>query len=247
MNLRQSSFDDSDWFIFLSADASPQGSLEFFIVLEDRISREHAGMIIEPTDQERELWCKSGFLETTPLPVTILGSGRASASSKFEALCHTVMLDAMKDGDPGHLTKYASSVIAYCSDYGPEANLVSIPNVCIQDLLQSNVSNSGGLLALREQLAADHLEPLQDDQTNIVADVILVDPSSSNSSSSNGGFVGSGSAARDVDSTGGNEERCHFGMAACIMVPGVKHMFDNIHREVLGALQHYTVFSATQL
>eukprot|EP00438_Fugacium_kawagutii_P017472 Skav209137 [mRNA] locus=scaffold3950:176033:178291:+ [translate_table: standard] len=219
MNLRQTTFDNGDWFIYLSADASPQGSLEYCIVLEDRISREHAGMIIEATDEERELWCKSGFLETTPLPVTILGSGKASASAKFEALCHTIMLDAMKDGDAGHLTKYASSVISYCSDYGPEANLVNMPNVCIQDLLRNNVKNN----------------------------VILVDPLSSTSSSSNGGPVGSGSDVRDVASTGGHNEKCYFGMTASMMIPGVKHMFDNIHKELLGVLQHYPVFSATQL
>jgi len=39
-------------FVYLSCDSSPQGSLEFFVAVEDRISRKEAAELIEATAQD---------------------------------------------------------------------------------------------------------------------------------------------------------------------------------------------------
>eukprot|EP00438_Fugacium_kawagutii_P003823 Skav230270 [mRNA] locus=scaffold3387:367919:369773:- [translate_table: standard] len=208
MQLRQAEFGRGTLpsFLYISADASPQGSLEFYIVLEDKIHCDLAGAIVEATAQEREHWCNSSYIKTTTLPLSILGSGKATGAAKFEALTHAVVLDAMCEGDASSLSRYAANVISFCSDYGPEANLANLPCVCVQDVLSNNVSNSGGLLAFKSDIAKRHLEPVGHDQGIIEEDVIVME---------------------DVvvsDPPPPPEPKCYFGMLSGLMIPGaLKH------------------------
>lgn len=226
MQLRQAEFGQGTLpsFVYVSADASPQGSLEFYIVLEDKIHCDLAGAIVEATPQERDHWCNSSYIRTTTLPLSILGSGKATAASKFEALTHAVILDAMSEGDACNVSRYASNIISFCSDYGPEANLANLPCICVQDVLKNNVSNSGGLLAFQSDVLKRHLEPVRQDQGIIEEDVMVIED------------------VVVMDPPEPPEPKCYFGMLAGLMVPGVKHMYDNIHRDVLGVLQYYSTF-----
>lgn len=229
MHIRQLSFSKGPPnFVYLSADSSPQGSLEFFVVLEDRVSRASAGEIVEASPEERASWCNSGCLSTTTLPISILGSGNASAASKGEALAHAVILDCMWEGDPSLVARYGASIISYCSDFGAEANIANLPHVCVQDMLKNNVANSGGLLVLKKQVAERCLVPMQTGDGEIVEDVILVDDI----------------VAHDPPPV--SEQPSFFGLRSSLMIPGVKHMFDNENKDLLAALQHYPTYSDTQ-
>ena len=216
-------------FIYLSADASPQGGLEYYVVLEDCISRRAAGALVEATDAEREQWIKAGFLSTTTLPVSVLGSGNASAASKFEALTHAVVLDAMHGGSPASVADYSSSTISFCSDFGTEAAISNLPHVSVQDVLKNNVKGSNGLLILKNEIASHRFQPVDDglgeiiEDVEVVEDVIVHDP--------------------EVHKT---EDTSYFGMLGSLMVPGVKHMFDNVHKELIASLSYYPTFSATK-
>ena len=218
--------DSSGWFVYLSADASPQGSLEYFLVLEDRVSRKQAAAIVGATPEERDQWCTQEHLRTTTFPATILGSGRTSAASKFEALLHAVCLDTMHNGDPLQVMRYSESVVSYCSDYGAEANLSQIPKICIEEFLDSNISNSGGLLASRQSMAAQHLGAIQADASE-VGGVITVDDD----------------AALAPPPAPMPEQKSFFCLLSALLVPGVKHMFDNVRKELLHSLHHYGTFS----
>lgn len=231
MHLRQCEFSRGvPTFIYLSADASPQGGLEYYIVLEDKISRQNAGAIVEATPEERDCWCKSDYLKTTTLPVSVLGSGNASAAAKFEALTHAVILDSMYGGNPANVTKYGESIISYCSDFGAEASIANLPSVCIQEFLKHNVVNSGGLLKLKGELSTDLFGSSYEEDGGIIEDVMVVEDA----------------IVLDPQTVPEPEPKCFFGMSSSLMIPGVKHMFDNVQKELLGVLQHFTTFSDTR-
>lgn len=229
MHVRQSDFASGvPTFLWISADASPQGSLEFYVILEDRISRSFAAELVESTPSERQRWCKAGYLKTTTLPCTVLGSGRATAAAKFEALTHSVILDSMHDGDPSNVAKYGESIISFCSDFGAEANIASLPSLCVQDVLRNNVQHSGGMLKLRTEVINERFGDMQQDDGGIIEDVMVVE---------------------DVvvhDPGPASEPKCYFGMTSALMIPGVKHMFDNVHKELVQVLSHYTTFLDSQ-
>eukprot|EP00438_Fugacium_kawagutii_P008154 Skav203329 [mRNA] locus=scaffold284:318972:321333:+ [translate_table: standard] len=225
MHVRQSDFASGvPTFVWLSADASPQGTLEYYIILEDRISRAFAAEIVEATPDERDHWCRAGYLKTTTLPCTVLGSGRATAAAKFEALTHSVILDAMHDGDPSNVAKYGESVISFCSDFGAESNIASLPSICVQDVLKNNVQNSDGMLRLNSSVIEQRFGDMQQDDDGIIEDVMLVED------------------AVVHDPGHDSEPKYHFGMTSSLMIPGVKHMFDNVHKELVQSLSHYTTF-----
>lgn len=115
--------DCEGYFVYLSGDASPQGSLEYFVVLEDRVSRQEAGMIVEATESELREWCSRAPLQTATLPCTILGTGNATMAGKFDSLTHAAALDCMHNGDVGWLAAYSKSVVGFCSDWGAEGHL----------------------------------------------------------------------------------------------------------------------------
>ena len=231
MNLRQSEFAKGvPVFLYLSADASPQGSLEYFIVLEDRVSCENAAMIVEATEEERNRWCKECNLKTTCLPTQILGSGKASSAAKYEALASAVMLDSMWEGNPVHASRYGACVIGYCSDFGPEANVTGLPQFCIQDLLKQNVANSGGLLALKSEMSKQHLTAPIQDEGEIFEDVMILEPQD---------------AIVQQPQDPVPEPKSFFSLSSALMIPGVKHMFDNAHKELVSVLKFYPTYAAT--
>ena len=103
--------------IVLSSDASPQGGLEYFVTLEDRFK--HPGLLVDSSREEVLEWCRSSNLQSSTLAPCIIGSGNAGTAAKFEALLHSVMLDVPHDS----LELYGHSVLGYCSDYGVEGHL----------------------------------------------------------------------------------------------------------------------------
>ena len=214
-------------FAFLSSDSSPQGGLEYYIVLEDRVSRKAAAALVEATEAERSQWLKSGFLATSTLPVAILGSGSSSGAAKFEALAHAVVLDAMFEGQPTAISEYATSVVSFCSDFGAEASVAQLPNICVQELLKNNVENSGGLLALRNVISNNRFQPLDEGSGEIIEECSVVEDI----------------VVQDHDTPTGP---CYFGLLSSLMIPGVKHMFDNVQKELINCLHHYPTFSVAK-
>ena len=95
----------------LSSDASPQGGLEYFVTLEDRIT--NPGLLIDSSAEDIAEWSKSSNMQTSTLALCVIGSGNAGTAAKFEALLHSVMMDE----------HYLQSVLGYCSDYGVEGHL----------------------------------------------------------------------------------------------------------------------------
>lgn len=229
MHLRQSEFGNNSHpcFIYLSSDASPQGSLEFYITLEDKVSRSSAALLVEATANERAQWVKSGHLRTTCLPVAILGSGKSNAAAKFEALTHSVILDSMSGGDPRNVSAYGNSVVSFCSDFGTEAHISNMPSVSIQKILENNVSQSDGLLSCRGQVCNQRFGPIEQADDSIIADCCILEAQDM--------------IVQDLPAAG-VERDSFFGLQSSLMIPGAKHLMDNVQKDVLGALQHFTVF-----
>ena len=77
-------------FVMLSSDSSPQGGLDYFVTVEDRIR--NPGLIIDASAAEIAEWCLSDNLQTGVLPLSVVGSGNSDMSAKFETLMHSAML-----------------------------------------------------------------------------------------------------------------------------------------------------------
>lgn len=80
-------------FIFLSSDSSPQGGLDYLLTIEDTIARSKAALCIDVSDSELATFSALGHLKLCVLPVSVIGSGNAALSAKFEALFNSVCLD----------------------------------------------------------------------------------------------------------------------------------------------------------
>ena len=234
MHLRQSEFGNSGvpCFIYLSSDASPQGSLEFYITLEDKVSRSSAALLVEATADERSRWVKAGHLRTTCLPVAILGSGKSNAPAKFEALTHSVILDSMSGGEPRNVSAYGNSVVSFCSDFGTEAQISNMPSVSIQKILQKNITESSGLLTSRKQVCTQRFGEIQQADDSIIEDCCILEPQDM--------------IVQELPEAG-QECDSFFGLQSSLMIPGVKHMMDNVQKDILGALQHFSVFQDARL
>ena len=116
-------FSKDETFVMMSSDSSPQGSLDFFISVEDRAR--NPGLIIDASPAEIAEWCLSDNIQTAVLPLCIVGSGNSDMSAKYEALLHSSMLDV------GHqsLPAYSRSVVGFCADYGVEGHLTQVSSV----------------------------------------------------------------------------------------------------------------------
>jgi hypothetical protein len=79
-------------FATLSADASPQGNKEWFMILMDTIPRENARAV--GLSDLRLLPARASALEERTLPPTLLGSGKAGLANKFCNLVHALQLEA---------------------------------------------------------------------------------------------------------------------------------------------------------
>ena len=79
-------------FTMLSTDSSPQGGLDYLMTLEDRVTREAAGnLMLAGADGSAILqWSRQQGVQTTQLPLAIVGSGNSKLPGKFEALFHQV-------------------------------------------------------------------------------------------------------------------------------------------------------------
>ena len=111
-------------FVFISADASPQGGRDCMMVLEDSVSREKAGLVIDADEDELSAWGEAGHLQTHVLPLTRIGSGKASLANKFAAFMHAAKLDV--GSSPDCLAGYSRDIVAYCSDYGTESGFTQV-------------------------------------------------------------------------------------------------------------------------
>ena len=89
MMARQERFRSSDleFFVMLSTDSSPQGGLDYLMTLEDRVSRAAAGNLVLAGGDGLK-WAADNVIETTQLPLALVGSGNADLSAKFEAVFH---------------------------------------------------------------------------------------------------------------------------------------------------------------
>ena len=100
MKMRQAAW-ENPFFVVLSADSSPQGGTDYLMTLEDRISKEAAGMLmLAGEDPERlDAWIATNPVQTASLPAAVVGSGNSNLAAKHEALFHSVMgsVDCVSD------------------------------------------------------------------------------------------------------------------------------------------------------
>lgn len=113
--------------MYLSCDSSPQGGLDFLVGLEDRVGRKSVSQIVDANTTKLSAWSLASHCDTTPLPLSILGSGGTDSAAKFESLLHAICLDCGEQ----HMEVYSRSVVSICSDYGTEAHLTKVPGVSL--------------------------------------------------------------------------------------------------------------------
>ena len=131
MLLRQESRSETSW-VFLSSDASAIRGKDYFMTLEDTVTRSHAAEIIDADTDKLESW---DHLTTRILPLALVGYGNANAASKAEALFHSIKLDV--GTRPEQLGNYSDSLVSFCSDFGTESQLAEIPPMDVDELLSS--------------------------------------------------------------------------------------------------------------
>ena len=218
---------DSGFFLTLSSDSSPQSGLEYYMVLEDRISRKAAAQLVNATVEELRQWSTvEENLRTAVLPLTVLGSGKQTTAAKFESLAHAVLLDTAWNADTSHCANYAGYVVGFCSDYGAEGQLPEVPPIKISALQERNVKASGGLLLHRQQGNVARVDMFSD---------MFEDELSARMSSS---------YCQERPSVPSEDV---FSLQGALMIPGVKHMLNNIEGDVLETLHCFAGFQATLL
>ncbi|CAE7256194.1 unnamed protein product [Symbiodinium natans] len=118
------------------------------MTLEDRVSRAAAGNLVLAGGDGLK-WAADNVIETTQLPLALVGSGNADLSAKFEAVFHQVKLDI--GTDPAALQRYSmESCISFCSDYGTESQFTEVEG-CDGDDLESQFARppaAGGVIDL---------------------------------------------------------------------------------------------------
>jgi hypothetical protein len=159
-------------------------------------------------------------LETRALPPTVLGSGRCGLDRKFGSLVHALQLDV--SSKPECLSKYSQSVLAWLSDFGTEASMPEVPPVPIKVLQRDFVRQTEGLLRYQKFLAdvphsADHL--------------------------SIGDANNESNKDESEDAAESAEAPC-FSLASTLLIPGMKHVCDNIQSEVSKAMTWNSEFQA---
>ena len=212
------------FFIMLSSDSSPQSGLEYYACLEDRVPIESAARVVGVTVSELRQWSLSASsVRTACLPLTVLGSGRQTVAAKYECLAHAALLDTAFDANVAHTASYSQHVVGFCSDYGAEGQLVEVPPIRLAALQERNFKASKGLLIPAGPLAAAPsrcLSQLMDDGEG-------------------GGGGGEGPVAFQQSS---NEHT--FSLQGSLMIPGIKHLLNNIEGDVLDRLKCYPAFEA---
>lgn len=230
-------------FLFLSCDASPLGGKEFFLAIEDRVTRKDAASLVGASDSDLQEFSRNGCLETSSLPVTLLGSGATSSAAKAECLAHSLLLDTAKDGDPLWTSLYSKSIVCLCTDFGPEGHLNSMPPMDLRELQQVAVKESKGLLSddgigaprphefISSVVCEDLVLP---PPLDAVIDVDGLDPTAESVHHQAG-------LGQPMD-PGRHLPKAEFDLQSSILVPGTKHLIDNIQSEILKGLSYFHQF-----
>ena len=102
MNWRKQEFQNasSGFFTYLSSDSSPQAGTDFLLTLEDRVERRHAGLVVDATEEELAAWSASNYLQTSSLPVAVVGAGNSGVAGKYEGLLHSIVCDCGNEASP---------------------------------------------------------------------------------------------------------------------------------------------------
>ena len=158
------------------------------------------------------------------LPISVIGSGNAALSAKFEALVHSVCLDNLNK--PSLIRRYFESVVGYCSDYGTEWLFDEVPPLSWKALCDSNIVNSKGLLIRKKTRRCGS-------QLNVVED---------NDDGPGDKDAGAVMAITDEDDV---DDDVNISIGNCMKVPGPKHMYDNLTSVLLGKLSYYPHFAET--
>ena len=130
-------------FVFLGADASPQGGSEFFMLLRDYVSQDTARQL-GAGKRPDEIWEP---VHTHTAPLAILGSGRSGLPQKFGALVHMVKLEV--GALPSVLASFSRAVVSWTCDFGTEAKIPSVPPLPLGQLLASQISELAPYFKLR--------------------------------------------------------------------------------------------------
>ena len=121
---------------------------------------------------------------------------------------------------------------SFCSDFGTEAQISNMPSVSIQKILQKNITESSGLLTSRKQVCTQRFGEIQQADDSIIEDCCILEPQDM--------------IVQELPEAG-QECDSFFGLQSSLMIPGVKHMMDNVQKDILGALQHFSVFQDARL
>ena len=201
-------------------------------MLEDRILRASAADVVGASKEQLERWSARDDphpLQTAILPLAVLGSGAMTVGAKLEAVAHGALLQCSHDGDPRPCQDYALSVVALCSDYGVEGHLSEVPSFDLKRMQLSNVKASKGALKIREDTPGSELLAVQDDDSSLV---LRLDDDDEPPRC--GG-------PRDSDEQG-PDSPVHFGLNGSLLVPGIKHILNNIEEELVQKLAWYNTF-----
>ena len=225
----------SGTYVYLSFDSSPQGGLDWFVTLEDRVSKDAASQVVgQVSPAQLSAWGQSGKICTATLPPVILGPGRTDLFSKFEALLHSVVLDT----GGSSVTEYSNNVVCICADYGTEAHMGKVPAASVEPVQRANVAHSGGLLRTGfhnpvMQRRGRQCEPAPD-----FAQFLALAPESEDqvlAEQGHGQLVPVQAPSQS------------FFMNNALLVPGAKHILDNISKELLNKLHWYPNFAVSSL
>ncbi|CAJ1366636.1 unnamed protein product, partial [Effrenium voratum] len=218
MAMRQRQWqEDPPVFVMISTDSSPQGGLDYIMSIEDRVTRAAAADLVAAADDEGRLdeWHAEDRVFTSQLPLAISGSGNSGLSGKYEALFHSVKLDI--GNKPSDLQRYSmGSCVSFTSDYGTESLFTEVPPLCVEDLLATARLHSGNVLATPPTPARPSAGSVR---------LCLPDDDDDDGAP---GLPGPGPG------------RCEpWTLAGSLMLPGLKHVFDNVSGDVLGRMRGF--------
>jgi len=225
--------------IYLTADSSPQGGRDWLLVEEDtvcadellRVAASIEGGDIDPAaDFARQL---QGLIEVgRVLPPSIVGSGCTSVAHKTHSVLHQIKLEVGAARDRLHA--YCSSVVGWCSDFGVEASLADVPNIDLDAWLQECISEVDTAL----------LETGCTSDGSLVMEHSGPDSSRSSPAGCGEGLGSRSSLAGPASLSGTGSPSTASGpinrlFPKALYVPGMKHLMDNLLKDILRQLPHY--------
>lgn len=121
-------------FLFLTADSSPQGGRDWLLVEEDALCIDDV-MVINNAEALQRL-----FEVNRALPPCVLGSGNTSVANKVHTILHQIKLEVGADSEK--IQAYCDCVVGWCSDFGAEASVPDCPRVNMEKWLTDSVRES---------------------------------------------------------------------------------------------------------